>query len=100
MVLNFVFLFLFFLLISAIVIFLYCMFLPSLKSKYDELGSFMINGDKLEQDDIRIVWKTKHLPWAPELTIVSKKNGPQIEEDQDNKHSIVSKIIKVYKKDK
>lgn len=96
MVLNYVFLLIFILVISAVLVFLFCMFIPSLKTKYEGMSSFMFNGHKFAEKDLKIMWKIKHLPWSPELTIVSKKDGPQIEEHQDNKKSIWIKIHKLF----
>lgn len=96
MVFNYVFLLIFFLIISAILVFLFCLFIPSLKTKYEGMNSFMFNGHKLAEKDLKIIWKTKHLPWAPELTVVSKKDGPQIEENQDNQKSIWIRIHKMF----
>ncbi|GEM_PF-6076149 len=70
---SFVLLFLFFVVISLVSVFLLCIFLPSLNVNYDGLKSFIFSAEKLAEKDLKIMWQTKHLPWAPELSEKNKK---------------------------
>ena len=51
----------------------YIIFLPSINVNYDGLKSFIFSAEKLAEKDLKIMWQTKHLPWAPELSEKNKK---------------------------